>query len=197
MYLVDGSAVSMPDTPANQRAYPQLRSQKPGLGFPLARFVAIIGLATGAVLDLAIGPCKGKRTGETSLFRTLMQRIKAGAIVLGDRCFASYFGIAALVERHIDGVFRMHQRRKINFRRGRFRRIEDQVVVWQKPKRPEWMDEATYEQFPSEMKVRELRFRVEQPGYRAARDRPGYDTARPHRLHRRRVGRLIPQEMEC
>jgi hypothetical protein len=41
--LVDGSTFSMPDTPANQRAFPQA----PGLAFPIDRVVAIISLATG------------------------------------------------------------------------------------------------------------------------------------------------------
>ena len=166
VHMVDGSTASMPDTPANQRAYPQPVSQKPGVGFPLARFVAIISLATGAVLDVALGPCFGKRTGETSLLRTLLRRMKKGSILLGDRSFASYFGIAELLEREIDGVFRMHQRRKLDFRRGRCLGITDHIVIWQKPDRPEWMDEATYAQMPDEMHVRELRFRVEQPGYR-------------------------------
>jgi hypothetical protein len=166
VYIVDGSSASMPDTPANQKAYPQPVSQKPGVGFPLARFVAIISLATGAVLDAALGPCFGKQTGETSLLRALVKRMKAGSILLGDRCFASYFGIAELRQREIDGVFRMHQRRKIDFRRGRYLGITDHVVNWQKPERPEWMDEATYAQVPNEIRVRELRFRVEQPGYR-------------------------------
>jgi hypothetical protein len=31
--LIDGTAVSAPDTPKNQRAYPQSRTQKPGCGF--------------------------------------------------------------------------------------------------------------------------------------------------------------------
>jgi putative transposase len=166
VHIVDGSTVSMPDTPANQRAYPQPVSQKPGVGFPLARFVAIISLATGVVLDIAIGSCLGKRTGETSLLRALVKRMKAGSILLGDRSFASYFGIAELLQREIDGVFRMHQRRKVDFRRGRCLGILDHVVIWQKPERPEWMDEATYAQMPHEIRVRELRYRVEQPGYR-------------------------------
>lgn len=166
VHLVDGSTVSMPDTAVNQKAYPQPASQKPGLGFPLARFVTIICLATGAVLDLAIGPCKGKGTGETSLLRTLLQRIKAGAILLGDRYFASYFGIAELLPRNVDGVFRMHQRRKIDFSRGRCLGVTDHIVVWRKPARPEWMSEAKYAQIPDEMTVRELRFLVAQPGYR-------------------------------
>ena len=164
--MVDGSTASMPDTPANQRAYPQPVSQKLHVGFPLARFVAIISLATGAVLDVALGPCLGKRTGETSLLRTLVKRMKAGSIVLGDRSFASYFGIAGLLERKIDGVFRMHQRRKIDFRRGRCLGMTDHIVIWQKPERPDWMDDATYAQVPDEMRVRQLRFLVEQPGCR-------------------------------
>jgi hypothetical protein len=166
VYLVDGSSASMPDTPENQRAYPQPANQKPGVGFPLARFVAIISLATGAVRDLATGPSKGKRTGETSLLRSMMGRIKAGSILVGDRSFASYFGIAQLLQGQVDGVFRMHQRRKLDFRRGRCLGISDHVVRWRKPQRPEWMDEATYALMPDEISVRELRFKVTRAGYR-------------------------------
>lgn len=164
--MVDGSTVSMPDTPENQAAYPQSPSQQPGLGFPLARIVAIISLATGAVRDAAHGPYLGKETGETSLFRTLLHRLKVGDIVLGDRFFASFFGISQLLEREVDGLFRMHQRRKIDFRRGQRLGVEDHRVVWKKPERPDWMDEETYEQIPDEMTVRELRVHVSQPGFR-------------------------------
>jgi CheY-like chemotaxis protein len=45
----------MPDTPANQRTYPQPRQQKAGFGFPLARVVVSIAPATGCVFDAAIG----------------------------------------------------------------------------------------------------------------------------------------------
>jgi hypothetical protein len=117
--LVDGSTVSMPDTPDNQRAYPQARTQAPGVGFPIARVVALIGLATGAVRDVAIGPYKGKDTGETALFRSLWERLGRDEVVLGDRYFSSYFGIAPLVQRGVDGLFRMHQLRHFDFRRGR------------------------------------------------------------------------------
>src|SRR5512135_3382840 len=85
--LVDGTTASMPDTPENQRAFPQSQSQGIGLGFPLVRMVAIISLATGVVQDLALGPYQGKETGETALFRTLWARLQPGEIVLGDRYF--------------------------------------------------------------------------------------------------------------
>lgn len=164
--LVDGTTVSMPDTEENQRMFPQNRAQKPGLGFPIARLVAVISLATGAVRDLAIGPYRGKRTGETALFRSLWDRLTAGDIVVGDRFFAAYFGIAPLLGRGVDGVFRMHQCRKVDFRRGHRLGVLDHVVSWSKPSCPDWMDRATYDQIPDRIAVRELRVRVEQAGFR-------------------------------
>jgi hypothetical protein len=164
--LVDGTTASMPDTEANQAAYPQSKSQGVGLGFPLVRMVALISLATGVVRDLALGPYQGKETGETALFRTLWETLEAGEIVLGDRYFGSFFGIAGLSQRGVDVLFRMHQRRKYDFRRGRQLGTEDHVVTWTKPDRPEWMDEATYARMPDELTVRELRITVDQPGFR-------------------------------
>jgi hypothetical protein len=164
--LVDGTTASMPDTPRNQAAFPQPNSQAKGVGFPVVRMVAIIALATGVVLDLATGPYAGKETGETALLRELWDRLEPGGIVLGDRVFASYFGIAGLSERGLDGLFRMHQARKYDFRRGRRLGVEDHVVVWTKPDRPYWIDEATYRRVPAELRVRELRFKVVQPGFR-------------------------------
>ncbi len=165
--LVDGSVVSMPDTPRNQRVFPQSRSQRFGLGFPMARLVVLISLSTGLVGDLAVGPYRGKETGETALFRQTWDRLEPGAVVLGDRGFASFFGIAGLSRRGVDGLFRMHQGRKYDFRRGRRLDVEDHVVTWSKPARPGWTDEATYAQMPDQLEVRELRFKVEQPGFRA------------------------------
>ena len=144
-------------------AFPQA-AQGAGLGFPVARIVAVISLATGVVRDLAMGPYKGKETGETALFRSLLDRLEPGEIVLGDRYFASYFGIAGLSLRGVDGLFRMHQLRKYDFRRGRRLGIEDHVVSWTKPQRPEWMDEETYAQIPEELVVRELRVLVSSRG---------------------------------
>ncbi|WP_177420522.1 hypothetical protein [endosymbiont of Lamellibrachia barhami] len=39
--LVDGTTVTMPDTPENQAVYPQLRGQKEGLGFPIVDWSAL------------------------------------------------------------------------------------------------------------------------------------------------------------
>jgi hypothetical protein len=164
--IVDGSSASMPDTPANQRAYPQPGGQKRGLGFPVARLVVVLSLACGAALDLAIGPCRGKRSGENSLFRGLDGCLEPDDIVLADRYFCSFFEIARLQLRQVDVVMRLHQRRKVDFRRGRRLGREDHLVVWSKPERPEWMDAATYAAMPATLEVREVRVRVATPGFR-------------------------------
>jgi hypothetical protein len=82
--------------------------------------VAIISLATGVLRDLAIGHYKGKETGETALLRELLDCLKEGEIPLGDRYFASYFGIAFLAQRGVDSLFRMHQLCKYDFSRGKW-----------------------------------------------------------------------------
>lgn len=62
--VVDGTTVSLPDTPANQAAYPQQSNQKVGLGFPLSRVVAAFDLADGSVVDAAMGGYYGKGAHE-------------------------------------------------------------------------------------------------------------------------------------
>jgi putative transposase len=164
--VVDGTTVSMPDTEANQREYPQSGSQKPGLGFPIARMVVIFCLATGSVLDAAMGQYRGKQTGENALFRRTWEGLSAGDVSLGDRYYGSYFDIALLKRRGVDSVCRLHQRRVCEFGRGHRLGHEDDIVTWTKPDRPEWMDEATYKDLPATMEVRVLRVHVARRGFR-------------------------------
>ena len=74
--------------------------------------------------------------------------------------------IAELLQRGVDGLFRIHQRRKFDFRGGRQLGFEDHVVTLTKPERPEWIDEKIYAQMPNKMEIRELRFKVQKPGFR-------------------------------
>lgn len=164
--LVDGAIVTMPDTEENQEAFPQPGSQAKGLGFPMARLVMVFSLATAMVSGMAMGPHKGKKTGETVLLRELFGELEAGDIVLGDRYYCSYFMIAMLLALGIDVVFRMHQRRHFDFRDGRQLGQGDHVVQWFKPQRPNWMDQETYDQMPESIKVREVAVQVHQPGFR-------------------------------
>jgi hypothetical protein len=159
--VVDGSTLSMPDTPDNQQAYPQSSSQQPGLGFPVMRIVALFSLAVGSVLDLAMGPWKGKQTGETALFRTLHHHLSHDDILLADRYFCGYFHLTLVQERGADVVMRLHHLRHYDFRRGRRLGPGDHIVHWHKPRqRPDWMDEATFARLPQTLTMRELRIRI-------------------------------------
>jgi putative transposase len=164
--LVDGFTVTAPDTVENQKVYPQPNTQKPGLGCPLIRVVVLLGLATAALQGLALGPYQGKESGETALFRTLLDRLSPGTIVLADRFYCSYFMLVLVDARGADMVLRLHQRRASHFRRGRCLGRGDYVVTWPKPERPDWMDEELYEVMPEQIQVREVHHQVTQPGYR-------------------------------
>ena len=167
--IVDGTTVSMPDTPANQKAYPQSRGQAPGVGFPIARMVVVFCLACGVALDAALGCYRGKETGENALLRTLAAALGQGDVVLADRYFGGYFDLALWRQRGVDFVVRLHQLRHADFRRGRRLGRRDHVVRWARPKRPDWLDEADYSTLPDALEVRELEVRVPQAGFRTRR----------------------------
>ncbi len=164
--LADGFTVGMPDTQKNQEAYPQPPAQKPGLGFPLARCVVLLSLATGMAADLEIGPYSGKETGETALLRKLLKRLENGDILLADRYYCSYFLIALLKDLGVDFVVRLHQCRTADFRRGERLGPGDHTVTWVRPARPKWMDDETYAMMPETVCVREVLVTVAHRGYR-------------------------------
>ena len=165
--LVDGVECSMPDTPANQMEYPQPTSQKEGLGFPMIRLVVLLTFATAALVGCAMGPHQGKETGEPALFRTLLELLRAKDVIVADRYYCSYWQVAQIQHRGADACFRLHQRRKYDFRKGKRLGKGDHVVTWVKPARPDWMDEATYATIPDTLTVREVRVIVDNPGYRS------------------------------
>lgn len=165
--LVDGTTVTMADTPENQAEYPQSKSQKAGVGFPIARLVMIVSLAVGSVLEVAIGKYAGKQTGETSLLRTLLASILPGEIVLADRYYASYWLLAYAWDKGFDVVARAHHLRKVDFRKGLKLGYFDQLVAYSKPcRRPDWMSDEEYREYPEFILVRHLRYRVTQEGFR-------------------------------
>lgn len=158
MKLIDGTTVTMPDTPANQDQYPQQRTQQPGLGFPIARVVGVMCLATGTVLNAAMGPYQGKGNSEHGLFRALLDSFDTGDLLIADRYYCSFFIIAALAAKGVDVVFQQHATRHTDFRRGERLGARDHVVAWHKPKKkPDWMRQAEYEQFPDRLCLREVK----------------------------------------
>jgi hypothetical protein len=167
VYLFDGTTVTMPDTPENQEAYPQVYNQKPGLGFPIARIGAVISLACGAVVNLGFCRYAGKGQGEVSLLRRLWDVLRPGDVLLGDRLTANWATIVMLCERGVDLVSRLNNaHRRADFRRGRRLSPDDHLVSWAKPTSIRSLDRDAYHALPEFITVRETRIRVLQPGFR-------------------------------
>jgi hypothetical protein len=156
--LVDGTGISMPDTPSNQARFPQSSSQAEGVGFPLAYLVAVICLASGAVLEAAIGTYAGKGSGELTAFRMLQDTFRKGDVIVADALYCHYFLMASMIAAGVDVVMEQHGARRTDFRRGKSLGMRDHIVTWPKPRqRPDWMTREQYQAFPDELMVRESR----------------------------------------
>jgi putative transposase len=164
--LADGTTVTMPDTEANRAEYPQQSGQQEGLGFPIARMVVLFSLATAMLSDMAMGPYSGKETGETALLREQLERLDPQDILLTDKLYCSYFTIAMLLLGECDFVARLHQSRKVDYKKMKRLRAGDCLITWTRPDKPEWMDQATYEQIPETLTLRMVEVQVNEPGFR-------------------------------
>ena len=162
--LVDGFEFTMADTPSNQEAFPQIKSQKPGVGLPIARACGVLSLATAAIHALAIGPHEGKGTGETALLREIEDCLLPGDVAVFDRYFASYWTLASLSRRGVAVCTRLHQRRSADFQQGQRLGEQDYLTTWKRPARPEWMSPEQYEQVPATLTVRAVQFQTAVPG---------------------------------
>jgi len=162
VHLIDGTTVGLPDTVANQAAYPQPSGQKPGLGFPICRLVGVICLSSGALLNASLSSIKGKGSGEQSLLRGMLDTFDDGDLVLGDAFFATYFLLASLLNKGVDAVFEQLGARKrvTDFRQGKRLGPKDHLIELSKPrKKPDWMAQEAYDSAPDTLTVRELKIK--------------------------------------
>ncbi len=158
VYLADGTTLTMPDTVANQEAYPQSCSQKKGAGFPVCRMMSIMSLASGAVINTAIAPYRGKSTGETSLLRGLVNTFKPGEAVVGDALLGTYVVLAAFIEQGVDVVFEQLASRKSDFRSGLKLGPRDHKIVLKKSKNlPLGMTKEEYDLVADTVTIREIK----------------------------------------
>jgi hypothetical protein len=162
--IVDGTTASMPDTQENQDVWPQQRSQKPDCGFPLVKLVGFFSLGSGALLELAEG---NLRQHERMLARELWSRLDAGDVVLADRGFCSYQDMNEIAGVGADAVMRLHQMRKVDFRKGKRLALNDQIVVWTKPlQRSAGCTPEAFAALPATLTLRMVRYLVKSPGFR-------------------------------
>ena len=164
--VVDGTGVTMPDTPENQEVWPQPSSQKPGCGFPSARICACFSLESGALLSYAIG---NKKSHELLHFRQQWSTFKQGDIFLGDKGFCSYFDQANLKEKGIDSVITLARRAPVRAARSlKVLGPDDLLIAWPRPKYTAKLSYSkdAWEDLPEELPLRQIRVTVKHPGFR-------------------------------
>jgi hypothetical protein len=165
--FADGSIVLLPDTKENLQEFPQQRSQKPGTSYACMRLVVLLAFATAVLLDCACGPYRGKGSGEISLLDSLLERLQAGDVLVGDRYYGSYGLLGLLLGRGVDGCFRLPVAREEEFRRGRRLGKDDYLHTWTKPEcRPKWISKDAWDKLPDTLAVRLVHFRVSKRGFR-------------------------------
>jgi hypothetical protein len=181
VYLLDGSSFSMPDTPDLQAHFGQPTGQAAGCGFPVAHLVTRFDARTGYLMETAAAPLRSSDLASTAVMHA---GLCPGDVLVGDRAFGSYAHLAVGLRRGIHGLYRAHQKQIISFRphRAMARRGEtgkprsrwlkrlgkhDQLVEYFKPsKRPSWLTAEEYAQLPDSLVVREVRYRIKEPGRR-------------------------------
>lgn len=165
--VADGSGCQLPDTAANQRRFPQPPTQKRGCGFPVLRFVALFSLTSGTILDVVWDTLSHH---DLKLFWRLWESLRAGDILLGDRTWGEYLTVAGLPLRGVDVLARVHQRRKVDFRKGQRLGHQDRLFQWKKgPTRPPYLSTETWATIPERITVRVIRFTATIRGQRARR----------------------------
>jgi hypothetical protein len=167
VWIVDGSSVSMPDTPALQQEFPQPPGQKAGCGFPVAQLVGLFDWASGMIADVVIDSI---RPHELPLFRKLWHHFQPGDIVLNDRAYCAYVDLVRLKQRDVDCVTRLHQRRALDRRTATKLGPDDWQTTWTRPKR--WHEstgvtQAEFDALPATLPIRILRVTQMPPGFRS------------------------------
>jgi hypothetical protein len=162
--VVDGTTLSLNDTPSNQAAYPQSANQTPGCGFPLLKLVGVFSLCSGALLGYAKG---NKHQSELALLYRLRNLFQSGDLLLADRGFASYVLMALLELIGVPCVFRLHGSRPDDMRKGLRLGKKDRLHIWSKPaQKPRYLPVSLWRRVPVELTVRVLQYQINVPGFR-------------------------------
>lgn len=157
---IDGTSVRLMDTPENQMEYAQPSGQKPGCGFPVMGIVGVLDLGRGSI-DSYI-ECKQSDHDANGAWR-LRNEFSQGDVVIADRAFCSYELMATLLQNGVQSVMRLHQRRKVDWRRGKKIDRNSRLVTWEKPARPGKSGITTeeWQALPDTLTVRLVRVRSE------------------------------------
>jgi hypothetical protein len=156
--VVDCSSAKAPDTPANQKRFPQPSEQKPGCGFPVIRLLVLFSLNSGSVLNAILSDL---HKHEVRLLRQLRNDLHKGDILLGDRAYGDFTTLATLPARGVDVVARLNAMRKVDFRKGQRLGKNDALFVWKRSDTASVLfTPKQWRKLPETIAVRIVRFRA-------------------------------------
>lgn len=162
--VADGTTILTPDTSANQTAWPQPVTQKPGCGFPQVHVVALFCLASGVLLRAAHGSIKNH---EARLFALLRGCLKKADLLVADRGFYSFANFALLARRGVDIVVRTPNIEQHSRKKGHVLGSGDRLLVLTKSKRPSTaMSRRLWNKLPPAITVRQVRLESLRDGFR-------------------------------
>lgn len=165
--IIDATTCNLPDTPANQAAYPQSSSQQPGLGFPLMHVAAMFCLASGALLGYATSP---NTYGELVMATGLLKHLRPGDVLLGDRLYGCYRFLADIHLLKADALMRLHASRNVDFRKAKRFNKNDALFIWKRDHQvPKDLTPELWESLPAQLTVRIVRYIIEEAGFRSRR----------------------------
>ena len=159
--VVDGTGVSMPDTKANKNSFP-LRMTNMN-GFPGARIAALFSLSSGALIDLALAPMKGKGTGETTLLKRIWHNLKAGDTLLGDSLFSNY-GILSHAQKH--GIHVVSELRPSRCKRLKKKQYDQVIELKKIGPLPMHTSREEFDKWPDSVQVRIIKIKCAPKGFR-------------------------------
>jgi hypothetical protein len=187
VFIADGSSVSMPDDKKLVEAFGYPSRQRQGCGFPVAKPVFMLHMGSGMIVEAVVNPF---RSHEISHINKLHPLLRSGDVLVADRAFCSYHHFCSILQAGLHAVIRMHQHLIADFTPGRSyypprhfphrlkrpksRQIQllgtkDQLIEWFKPSsKPSWMSHEEFNALPPSITVRQLEYRVHQPGFRSS-----------------------------
>ena len=108
VFLIDGSTLSMPDTPELVEHFGYSGSKHGLSRFPLGRITFVVLAGPNCVWDYRFADY---RTSEDTQLHQMWDRIPKGAICIFDRNFSSFYNLNKLLQRGIDSISRLHHHR--------------------------------------------------------------------------------------
>ncbi len=108
IFFVDGTTISMPDTPDLAEAFGRADGQRGVSRFPIARMTIITRTGVESIVDYRIG---AYRQSEETQLHQMWDSIDRGAILVADKKFCSFYILAKLRQKGVDMIVPLHQRR--------------------------------------------------------------------------------------